>query len=283
MITEAELRRWAGEWSTDPMLVDLDYVLGCYLSQWYRGEQVTKRLRFKGGTCLRKCYYPDYRFSEDLDFSAESQISIRDIQALAADTIANVSDTFGIDLQAKPARFEVVDDEYGFESYQVRLYYHGPLRRGGDPRAIRIDISQREYFGFPAIQKEIIHPYGDHQLISRIHLPCYDLREMIAEKLRAMSGQRKYAISRDLFDVYQLLRREELILTDVQPILAMKSEVKNVPMSNLKPDFLRTRKAEFKLDWERNLLHLIPSGEETTFDQAWETCLEVFDNLHLIL
>jgi len=24
MISEAELRRWAGEWSTDPMLVDLD-------------------------------------------------------------------------------------------------------------------------------------------------------------------------------------------------------------------------------------------------------------------
>ncbi|CAN5145726.1 hypothetical protein BH20BAC1_BH20BAC1_03460 [soil metagenome] len=24
---------------------------------------------FKGGTCLRKCYFPDYRFSEDLDFT----------------------------------------------------------------------------------------------------------------------------------------------------------------------------------------------------------------------
>jgi predicted nucleotidyltransferase component of viral defense system len=24
---------------------------------------------FKGGTCLRKCYYETYRFSEDLDFT----------------------------------------------------------------------------------------------------------------------------------------------------------------------------------------------------------------------
>lgn len=110
MISEAELRRWAGEWSTDPMLVDLDYALGCFLSQWY-WEQAAKKLRFKGGTCLRKCYYPDYRFSEDLDFSAESQISISEIQALVADTIANVNDTFGIDMQAEPARFEVIDDE----------------------------------------------------------------------------------------------------------------------------------------------------------------------------
>ena len=55
MISEAELRRRAGEWSTDPMLVDPDYVLGCFLSQWYQ-ESYAARLRFKGGTCLRKCY-----------------------------------------------------------------------------------------------------------------------------------------------------------------------------------------------------------------------------------
>jgi predicted nucleotidyltransferase component of viral defense system len=24
---------------------------------------------FKGGTCLRKCYYETFRFSEDLDFT----------------------------------------------------------------------------------------------------------------------------------------------------------------------------------------------------------------------
>jgi predicted nucleotidyltransferase component of viral defense system len=27
-------------------------------------------LIFKGGTCLRKCYFPNYRFSEDLDFTS---------------------------------------------------------------------------------------------------------------------------------------------------------------------------------------------------------------------
>jgi len=86
MISEAELRRRAGEWSTDPMLVDLDYVLSCFLSQWYR-EPNADKLRFKGGTCLRKCYYPDYRFSEDLDFSAESQISMQQMQALVANMV----------------------------------------------------------------------------------------------------------------------------------------------------------------------------------------------------
>ncbi len=49
MISEAELRRWAGRWSMDPMIVDLDYVLGCFLSQWYQDQEAAK-LRFKGRT-----------------------------------------------------------------------------------------------------------------------------------------------------------------------------------------------------------------------------------------
>ncbi len=74
MISEAEIRRFAGQWSTDPMIVDLDYVLGCFLSQWYQDKQALK-MRFKGGTCLRKCYFPNYRFSEDLDFTAEAHFT----------------------------------------------------------------------------------------------------------------------------------------------------------------------------------------------------------------
>lgn len=30
---------------------------------------------FKGGTCLRKVYFPGYRFSEDLDFTSREALS----------------------------------------------------------------------------------------------------------------------------------------------------------------------------------------------------------------
>jgi predicted nucleotidyltransferase component of viral defense system len=279
MISEAELRRLAGEWSTDPMLVDLDYVLGCFLSQWYQ-DRSGVGLRFKGGTCLRKCYFDNYRFSEDLDFTAESHISLTELRARLASTINSVRDIFRINLQARPPRFEVVDDDYGFESYQVRLYYWGPLRRGGDPRAIRLDVSHGEYLGLPEVKRELIHPYSDYPSIAGVLIPCYDLREMMAEKLRALSGQRRYAISRDLFDVHQLLHREGLSLPEVQPLLTRKFAVKNLPLESINPDHLKTRKDEFERDWDRNLLHMIPAGDETSFDQAWGTCMKVFGHLN---
>ena len=49
-----DLLQVAGRDGVDPMVVDLDYVLGCFLAALYRAE--APPLRFKGGTCLRKCW-----------------------------------------------------------------------------------------------------------------------------------------------------------------------------------------------------------------------------------
>ena len=186
MIAEAEIRRLASTWSTDPMIVDLDYVLGCFLSQWYQDE-VAWRMHFKGGTCLRKCYFADYRFLEDLDFTAEKRIVAQDLHDLVARTIQRAQDVFGLNLAERPPRFETVQDEYGQETYQVRLYYRGPLRWRGDPRAIRLDISHDEYLG-PSVGRGLIHPYSDQGYLSGISISCYDLVEMLAEKLCGLSG-----------------------------------------------------------------------------------------------
>jgi len=120
VIAEAELRRLAAAWAVDPMIADLDYVLGCFLSQWYQ-NRTAQSLRFKGGTCLRKTYSGDYRFSEDLDFTAEKRISIEDLRALLERTIQQMQDVFGLNLSERTPRIEIINDEFGEESYQVQL------------------------------------------------------------------------------------------------------------------------------------------------------------------
>ena len=278
MISEAELRRWAGKWSVDPMVVDLDYVLGCFLSQWYREENAAF-LRLKGGTCLRKCYFGDYRFSEDLDFTAGTRISLDELQSMITRTGRSVRDTFGINLEAAPARVEIVNDEYGQESYEIRLYYRGPLRWRGDPRAIRLDISHGEYLGLPVVMRKIIHPYSDEDFFTAVAIPCYDLTEMLAEKIRALSGQRKFAISRDLYDVHQLITRNGVALQAIQALLPGKFAAKGLKFEALQPEHFEVRKEEFKRDWERNLIHLLPTTDKTTFAQAWETCVETMQGI----
>ena len=274
MIAEAELRRLAAAWAVDPMIADLDYVLGCFLSQWYRNK-TAQSLRFKGGTCLRKTYFGDYRFSEDLDFTAEERVSIEELQALIERTIQQLQDVFGLNFLERSPRIEIVSDDYGKESYQVRLYYRGPLRWRGDPRAIRLDISHDEYLGLPAEARDIIHPYSDLDLVTGVKIPCYSLAEMFSEKLRALSGQRRYAIARDLYDVYQLVERGSLDLYDVISILPGKFSVKGLNIKEIKMDYVENRRDEFERDWDRSLRYLLPTSEQTSFEEAWETLLEL--------
>jgi len=75
MISEAEIRRSAAAANVDPMVIDLDYSLGWFLLGMLKTGSRFGNLVFKGGTCLRKCYFPDYRFSEDLDFTATKYLS----------------------------------------------------------------------------------------------------------------------------------------------------------------------------------------------------------------
>lgn len=69
MIVQKEIRDKAQLWRVPADTVDKDYVLGHFLSGFMK--VFSDELVFKGGTCLRKCYFEDYRFSEDLDFTAK--------------------------------------------------------------------------------------------------------------------------------------------------------------------------------------------------------------------
>ncbi len=50
--------------------LERDYLLSWILAGISQTPMLRDTLVFKGGTALRKCYFGDYRFSEDLDFSA---------------------------------------------------------------------------------------------------------------------------------------------------------------------------------------------------------------------
>ncbi|MEA3374922.1 MAG: nucleotidyl transferase AbiEii/AbiGii toxin family protein [Chloroflexota bacterium] len=51
-------------------ILEKDYALGYLLAGMARVPELHDVLVLKGGTALRKFYFRDYRFSEDLDFSA---------------------------------------------------------------------------------------------------------------------------------------------------------------------------------------------------------------------
>jgi len=57
-------------------VLERDYCLSWFLIGLSHSP-LKEILLFKGGTCIKKCYIPDYRFSEDLDFTLQKSIPLR--------------------------------------------------------------------------------------------------------------------------------------------------------------------------------------------------------------
>ena len=69
MIEKREILAIAEQTSLNAHVVEKDYVLGWMLAGIYSHEALADSWIFKGGTCLKKCFFETYRFSEDLDFT----------------------------------------------------------------------------------------------------------------------------------------------------------------------------------------------------------------------
>jgi len=65
MIARQEVLELAGQWSLLPHVVEKDHVIGWLLAAIYQQSRLAAALVFKGGTCLKKCFFETYRFSED--------------------------------------------------------------------------------------------------------------------------------------------------------------------------------------------------------------------------
>ncbi len=71
MIPKQEIMALAAELQLQAHVVEKDYALGWLLAGIAAHSSIGNRWVFKGGTCLKKCYFETYRFSEDLDFTLQ--------------------------------------------------------------------------------------------------------------------------------------------------------------------------------------------------------------------
>ena len=69
MIKPGEIQLIARKVSVRDSQIEKDYILSWVLKGIAEHSQLAEIFVFKGGTVLKKAWFPDYRFSEDLDFT----------------------------------------------------------------------------------------------------------------------------------------------------------------------------------------------------------------------
>ena len=272
MISQTELNERVQRWGMRPEVVEKDYVIGWVL--WGIGSEpdLTDWWAFKGGTCLKKCYLQDYRFSEDLDFTSLPGGTSDSPAVLPVLTrmLQRVSDESGIDFQSREPRFGMRGNGTSAEG---RIYYRGP--RNAPPVRIKLDVTtaDAERVVCPTVWRPISHEYPD-DLPEQALVRCYSLEEMFAEKVRALGDR---CLPRDLYDVVNLFRRREQIIhaDRVAALYVEKCRNKGLPVFTLTDLEGQDLRAEMEVDWVRMLGNQIP--ELPPLAEYWYELPLVFD------
>lgn len=112
MIDKDEIMAMAGETGLRPDVVEKDFVLGWMLAAIDNSELLQSWV-FKGGTCLKKCFFETYRFSEDLDFTLLDESHID--ETFLKQQFSNIADWL-----YETAGVEIVKDRLVFDIYRNR-------------------------------------------------------------------------------------------------------------------------------------------------------------------
>lgn len=196
MIKPGEIQQKARTVGVRDQQIEKDYILSWILKGIAQHKQLSKVIVFKGGTVLKKIYFEDYRFSEDLDFTLiNNEISNEQIFEWFRETFDYIKEEANIPLE--------IIDENEHEDGGIYFYisYIGPLGGQGINKRVKIDISRSEQLVFEPAMKDVFIGYSDveeHQLL------CYPLEEVLVEKMRSVM-QRMQA--RDFYDIWYLLEQ----------------------------------------------------------------------------
>ncbi|MGC1238476.1 MAG: nucleotidyl transferase AbiEii/AbiGii toxin family protein [Acidimicrobiales bacterium] len=274
MIERQELEQLRGEWSLESRVIEKDYALGWLLAGIAHHEALSQTWIFKGGTCLRKCYYETYRFSEDLDFTV-TRGGPEDPTTLTQtfkDIVGWVRENSGLELVIDETSFRLGQNRRGNPTIQGRVAYRGPNPPSVLPK-IKIDVTSDELIMESPALRAVGHPYSDAPLPIPGVL-CYSPSDLLAEKVRALAERCR---PRDLYDVIHMYRHPELVgrRQDVLTSLSKKCEYVGIEVPTCESILSSPFRSEIEVEWVNMLGHQLPKPLPG-FAQFWDGLNDLF-------
>jgi predicted nucleotidyltransferase component of viral defense system len=262
MISRKELIAKASENKIPTTTIDKDYVLGHFLNILFQKEWALSNFVFKGGTCLKKCYFENYRYSEDIDLTILDPNFILQSDWLKS-LCQEVSDVADIPLNILKNIDVIHNDKHvGFD---IEICYWGVDHNKGESPVFRkvchtkiiLEIRHFELIALPLVHRKLIHPYSDSKMVYST-IPCYSIEEILSEKLRALI-QRNRGEARDYFDLWYIKNNVSNIdWVMVKEVFFKKCAFKDIEFTSFNQFFLEERIRQVHITWDKRLKHQLP-------------------------
>ncbi len=251
-------------------IIERDYCLSWFLFGLAQSS-LKNILVFKGGTALRRCYFQDYRFSEDLDFTLIQDISFDNLLKQFKDIFSWVKDESGIVFD------HVKQDPPSENTFTFYLSYVGPLP--GAPREVKVDVTFKEIILTAIKEKAIIKTYEEYDdFLPNSKIKVYSLEEVAIEKVCALFAPDRNE-PRDLYDIYKLVEDKGIDISQLVPFIENKLEFKGVSLEKRRGEFSKKEKRLEKL-WDKRLSQQMSSLPE--FDGVFRIVKRAFRQAGLL-
>lgn len=247
-------------------VLERDYLFSWILAAIGTHEVLRETLIFKGGTALKKCYFGNYRFSEDLDFSAllgapRGQDLETAIDVVCRDAAKMIDEYAPVQIHWERYT-EKEPHPGGQEAFTMRAQL--PWQRQPQTRVL-IEIAVDEKVIRTPCRRTVIHDYGEPV---HVELLAYTLEEIIAEKLRAiLQHQEKLeergwsrSRARDYYDIWRILGayQDQLDLNGFKSLLQDKCQIREVSFQDADDFFQAKMLAYVERTWDQWLGKLVP-------------------------
>lgn len=269
MIKPGEIDKIAIEKGVRAKQIEKDYVISWVLWGIARNEFLNTNLVFKGGTCLKKMHFNNYRYSEDMDFT------LRDDSVSDEDILENFRSVFAQVYEESRIKAEIIEDTIGNHeaSGSLKFKMNYVATHGSDE--IKIDATRGETIEFDVEHQVVLNNYTDLGEEDETLIHCYSLEEILIEKATALMGR---TIPRDLYDFNYLVEEEGIELRNIYIEFMRKTENKGHNPKEFM-DKVMPKMKTFARDWHTSLSKQMTEDELPDFKNLWRKSSGHFKNL----
>jgi uncharacterized protein len=264
MIKPGEIDKIAIAQGVRAKQIEKDYVISWILWGISRNEFISKHLVFKGGTCLKKMYYSDYRYSEDMDFT------LRNDDISDEEILRNFQIIFAKIHEASRLTIEITEDSIDYHETSGSLTFKLSYSATHGKDQIKVDITRKESIEFETEYLPVLQQYTDLTEEEETGIHCYSLKEVFIEKMTALMGR---TISRDLYDFYFLIEEALPDPRDVAAEFMRKASQKGHDPKELLHVFMQKAKT-FERDWQISLGKQMKQSELPDFNNVWRKSIQ---------
>lgn len=244
-------------------IIEKDYALSYLLAAIAETDGLGDRLALKGGTALKKLYFQEYRFSEDLDYSTRLIGPIRDIDTLIQTSIEKMSQKLD-ERGPFQLRFETLQLNQPHpgdqKAYIIRVQF--PEQSQTFCR-LKVEITIDEPIIEPIEYRSILHDFPEGFTAK---VAGYAIGEITAEKLRALLQSRARLeergwgasrVCRDYYDLWHLLQQQAIYSKGLVTLIEQKCALRNVSFES-PYDFVADRLfGVARAEWQQQLLPFV--------------------------